>query len=67
MHIHQGGHGTGKTGNLDVTFSDRENTGNLVNFLHREIVASKGKFLKFRIFLKILLLKWQQGNGTSLC
>ena len=25
---YQGGHGTGKTGNLVLTFSDRENTGN---------------------------------------
>ena len=26
----QGGHGTGKQGNLDVDFPDRENRGNLV-------------------------------------
>ena len=26
----QGGHGTGKTENLALTFSDRENTGNFV-------------------------------------
>ena len=26
----QGGHGTGKTGNLVLTFPDRENTGNFV-------------------------------------
>ena len=26
----QGGHGTGKTGNLVLTFADRQNTGNFV-------------------------------------
>ena len=42
----QSGHGTGKTGNLDVTFPDRENTVNLVNliFYTGKIVARQGKF-----------------------
>ena len=35
----QGGHGTGKTGNL-VLFPDRENTGNFV--------VTQGKFLRHR-------------------
>ena len=48
-----------------LTFPDRENTGNLVNlcFLHRKNGANTGKILNF---LKILLLKWQQGDGAFL-
>ena len=48
-----------------LTFPDRENTGNLVNlfFLHRENGANTGKILNF---LKILLLKWKQGDGAFL-
>ena len=42
----QGGHGTGKTGNLAVNFSRQENTGNLVNliFYTGKIVATQGKY-----------------------
>ena len=38
----QGGHNTGKTGNLDVDFSRQENTWNLVN-----LIFYTGKILKF--------------------
>ena len=42
----------GKHGIWLLTFPDRENTGNLVNliFYTGKIVATQGKFLKFRIF-----------------
>ena len=35
-------------------------------FLHRENGANTGKILKILNFLKILLLKWQQGDGAFL-
>ena len=35
-------------------------------FLHRENCANTGKILKIKNFLKILLLKWQQGDGAFL-
>ena len=38
--VMQGGHGTGKTGNLVLTFPERENTGNFV--------VTQGKFLRHR-------------------
>ena len=49
-----------------LTFPDRENTGNLVNliFYTGKIVATQGR--KFRIFLKMLLFKWLQGDGAFL-
>ena len=55
----------GKEGIWLLTFPGRENTGNLVNlfFLHRENGANTGKILNF---LKILFLKWQQGDGAFL-
>ena len=42
----------GKQGIWLLTFPDRENTGNLVNltFYTGKIVATQGKFGKFRIF-----------------
>ena len=42
----------GKQGIWLLTFPDRENTGNLVNliFYTGKIVATQGKFSKFRIF-----------------
>ena len=48
----QGGHGTGKTGNLDVYFSRQGDTGNLPKniknmILHRESASNTGKILKF--------------------
>ena len=45
----------GKQGIWLLTFPDRENTGNLVN-----LIFYTGKILK------ILLLKWQQGDGAFL-
>ena len=55
----------GKQGIWLLTFPDRENTGNLVNlfFYTRKMVPTQGKFWNF---LKILLLKWQQGDGAFL-
>ena len=44
-----------------LTFPDRENTGNLVN-----LIFYTGKIFKIKNFLKILLLKWQQGDGAFL-
>ena len=41
---YQGGHGTGKTWNLVITFTDRENTGNLA--------ATQGNFGQPREFSK---------------
>ena len=48
----QGGHGTGKTGNLAVNFSrqGKHREFSKFNFLHRENCANTGKILKFRIF-----------------
>ena len=42
----QGGHGTGKTGNLAVNFSRQGNIRNLVNliFYTAKIVPTQGKF-----------------------
>ena len=57
FHVYtQGGHGTWKTGNLDVNFSRQENTGNLVNliFYTGKIVATQGQIWKFRFLLEIL-------------
>ena len=53
---------------FDLTFPDRENTGNLVNliFYTGKNYANTGKILKILNFLKILLLKWQQGDGAFL-
>ena len=44
----------GKQGIWLLTFPDRENAGNLVNliFYTGKIVATQGKFWKFRIFWK---------------
>ena len=55
----------GKQGIWLLTFPDRENTGNLVNliFYTGKMVPTQGKFMNF---LKILLLKWQQGDGAFL-
>ena len=62
---HQGGHGTGKTGSLAVNFSrqGKHREFSKFNFLHRENCGNTGKILNF---LKILLLKWQQGDGAFL-
>ena len=59
---YQGGHGTGKTGNLAVNFSrqGKHKEFSKFNFLHRENCANTGKMLK------ILLLKWQQCDGAFL-
>ena len=56
---YQGGHGTGKTGNLAVNFSrqGKHREFSKFNFLHRENCGNTGK---------ILLLKWQQGDGAFL-
>ena len=64
----QGGHGTGKTGNLAVNFSrqGKHREFSKFIFLHRENGANTGKILKILNFLKILLLKWQQGDGAFL-
>ena len=64
----QGGHGTGKTGNLAVNFSrqGKHREFSKFNFLHRENCGNTGKILKIKNFLKILLLKWQQGDGAFL-
>ena len=61
----QGGHGTGKTGNLAVNFArqGKHREFSKFIFLHRENGANTGKILNF---LKILLLKWQQGDGAFL-
>ena len=61
----QGGHGTGKTVNLAVNFSrqGKHREFSKFIFLHRENGANTGKILNF---LKILLLKWQQGDGAFL-
>ena len=61
----QGGHSTGKTGNLAVNFSrqGKHREFSKFIFLHRENGANTGKILNF---LKILLLKWQQGDGAFL-
>ena len=58
----QGGHGTGKTGNLAVNFSrqGKHREFSKIVFLHRENGANTGEILK------ILLLKWQQGDGAFL-
>ena len=63
----QGGHGTGKTGNLAVNFSrqGKHREFSKFNFLHRENCGNTGKILKI-YFLKILLLKWQQCDGAFL-
>ena len=55
----QGGHGTGKAGNLAVNFSrqGKHREFSKFNFLHRENCANTGK---------ILLLKWLQGDGAFL-
>ena len=65
--LSQGGHGTGKTGNLAVNFSRqvKHREFSKLNFLHRENCGNTGKILKIENFLKILL-KWQQGNGAFL-
>ena len=44
----QGGHGTGKTGNLAVNFSrqGKHREFSKFNFLHRENCANTGKILK---------------------
>ena len=56
--LHQGGHGTGKTGNLAVNFYRQEKHREFSKFifLHRENGAKTGK----------ILLKWQQGDGAFL-
>ena len=61
----QGGHGTGKIGNLAVNFSrqGKHREFSKFIFLHRENGANTGEILNF---LKILLLKWQQGDGAFL-
>ena len=61
----QGGHSTGKTGNLAVNFSrqGKHREFSKFIFLCRENGANIGKILNF---LKILLLKWQQGDGAFL-
>ena len=63
--VQQGDHGTGKTGNLAVNFSrqGKHREFSKFIFLHRENGANTGKILNF---LKILLLKWQQGDGAFL-
>ena len=68
MHLDQGGHGTGKTGNLAVNFSrqGKHREFSKFNFLHRENCGNTGKILKIQNFLKILLLKWQQCDGAFL-
>ena len=54
----------GKQGFWLLTFPVRENTEfSKFNFLHRENCANTGKILNF---LKILLLKWLQGDGSFL-
>ena len=55
----QDGHGTGKTGNLAVNFSrqGKHKEFSKLTFLHRENGTNTGK---------ILLLKWQQGDGAFL-
>ena len=49
-----------------LIFPDRENTGNLV-----DLIFYMGKIMttqeKFRIYLKILISKWQQGDVAFLC
>ena len=67
-HVIQGGHSTGKTGNLAVNFSrqGKHREFSQFNFLHRENCGNTGKILKIENFLKILLLKWQQGDGAFL-
>ena len=64
----QGGHGTGKTGNLAVNFSrqGKHREFSKFNFLHRENCGNTGKILKIENFLKILLLKWQQCDRAFL-
>ena len=64
----QGGHGTGKTGNLAVNFSrqGKHREFSKFIFLHRENGTNTGKILKILNSLKILLLKWQQGDGAFL-
>ena len=64
----QGGHGTGKTGNLAVNFprQGKHREFSKFNFLHRENCGNTGKILKIWNFLKILLLKWLQGDGAFL-
>ena len=59
---YQGGHGTGKTGNLAVNFSrqGKHREFSKFIFLHGENGTNTGKILK------ILLLKWQQGDGAFL-
>ena len=48
LSVHQGGHGTGKTGNLAVNFSrqGKHREFSKFNFLHRENCANTGKVLK---------------------
>ena len=60
--LYQGGHGIGKTGNLAVNFSrqGKHREFSKFIFLHRENGANTRKILK------ILLLKWQQGDGAFL-
>ena len=64
----QGGHGTGKTGNLAANFSrqGKHREFSKFIFLHRENGANTGKILKILNLLKILLLKCQQGDGAFL-
>ena len=52
----------GKQGIWMSTFPDREFS--KFNFYTGKIVATQEKF---RIFLKILLFKWQQGDEALLC
>ena len=57
-----------KQGIWILTFPDRENTRNLVNliFYTGKLWQHGENFWKFRFLLKILLLKWQQSDGTVL-
>ena len=48
----QGGHGTGKTGNLVVIFLDRENTGNLRNLRKDRGFGQKWIIFRFQFRFK---------------
>ena len=52
LFVLQGGHGTGKTGNLDVNFSRQRSRGNLVQLFYKgKIVATQKILKKFAIKL----------------
>ena len=59
MYYNQGGHGTGKTGNLAVNFSrqGKHRESSKLNFLHRENCANTGKNFENLEFFENFVIK----------